>query len=224
MPRSERCRIRGNCLDGIALPFLAQAPVAGGPCRRRRPGAGRAPPALGGPSGRSEPSNGLEPFGRPLAGLGERSKAVSEALRTVARAWASDKAELEDGSGSGRKRASWGWVARAGRGSQAWAHGGRWIGFGGARRLEILTVSGGSWRGLRLPQMHGSSSYGQNPIDCYGGFGRIAGNGRSKGDSATKLQGKASFPPDWHSRDRTLRFKSPPFALDTRSDSPPPRG
>jgi hypothetical protein len=28
--------------------------------------------------------------------LGKRSKAVSEALRTVARAWASDKAELED--------------------------------------------------------------------------------------------------------------------------------
>ena len=30
MPRSERCRIRGNCLDGIALPSLAQASVAGG--------------------------------------------------------------------------------------------------------------------------------------------------------------------------------------------------
>jgi hypothetical protein len=49
------------------------------------PGAGRAAPASGGSLGRSEPSNGLEPFRRPLAGLGERSKAVSEALRTVAR-------------------------------------------------------------------------------------------------------------------------------------------
>ena len=26
MPRSERCRIRGNCLHGIALPSMAQAP------------------------------------------------------------------------------------------------------------------------------------------------------------------------------------------------------
>jgi hypothetical protein len=39
---------------------------------------------------------GPERAGRPLGGLGERSKAVSEALRTVARAWASDKAERED--------------------------------------------------------------------------------------------------------------------------------
>ena len=30
MPRSERCRIRGNCVHGIALPSRAQAPVAGG--------------------------------------------------------------------------------------------------------------------------------------------------------------------------------------------------
>jgi hypothetical protein len=36
---------------------------------------------------------------RPLAGLGERSKAVSEALTTVARARASDKAELQDDEG-----------------------------------------------------------------------------------------------------------------------------
>jgi hypothetical protein len=36
MPRSERCRIRGNCLHGIALPALAQAPVVDG-----APGAGR---------------------------------------------------------------------------------------------------------------------------------------------------------------------------------------
>jgi hypothetical protein len=49
----------------------------------------------------------LEPFRRPLAGLGGRSKAVSEALRTVARAWASDKAELEDDRGRARS-APWG--------------------------------------------------------------------------------------------------------------------
>ena len=132
MPRSERCRIRGNCLDGIALPSLAQAPVAGG-----APAAGRAAPASGGSSGRSEPSNGLEPFRRPLAGLGERSKAVSEALRTVARAWASGKAEHGRRSGPGRQRASWGLGGPRGPSSQARAHGGRWIGFGGSLELEV---------------------------------------------------------------------------------------
>src|ERR1700722_6841523 len=50
LPRSERCRIRGNCVHGIALPSLAQAPVAGG-----APGAARI---------LSEPvkSNPLPPF------------------------------------------------------------------------------------------------------------------------------------------------------------------
>ena len=57
----------------------------------------------------AEASNGLEPFRRPLAGLGERSKAVSEALRTVARHGrgsrrSSDKAELEDNRGWADKR------------------------------------------------------------------------------------------------------------------------
>jgi hypothetical protein len=33
MPRSERSRIRGNGLDGIALPSLAQAPGARAPER-----------------------------------------------------------------------------------------------------------------------------------------------------------------------------------------------
>jgi hypothetical protein len=38
MPRSERCRIRGSCLHGIALPSLTQAPVAGGaPVASERP-------------------------------------------------------------------------------------------------------------------------------------------------------------------------------------------
>jgi methylenetetrahydrofolate reductase (NADPH) len=35
--------------------------------------------------------------------------------------------------------------------------------WGSARRLEILTGSGGSCRGLRLPQIQGSSGYGLNP-------------------------------------------------------------
>lgn len=42
---------------------------------------------------------GLSHLRRPLAGLGERSKPVSEALTTAARAWASDKARLEDDRG-----------------------------------------------------------------------------------------------------------------------------
>jgi hypothetical protein len=68
----------GNCLDGIALPSLAQAPVAGGARaavhrlalveRSWRRAAHRA-----GASGRT----GLSLSGDPWAGLGERSKAVS---------------------------------------------------------------------------------------------------------------------------------------------------
>jgi hypothetical protein len=73
MPRSERGRIRGNCRQRIALPSLAQAPAAGG-----------APAHRAGASRRT----GLSPSGDRWAGLGERSKAVSEDLRTVARAWA----------------------------------------------------------------------------------------------------------------------------------------
>jgi hypothetical protein len=36
MPRSERGRIRGNCHHGIALPSLAQVPVAGEPLPAER--------------------------------------------------------------------------------------------------------------------------------------------------------------------------------------------
>jgi hypothetical protein len=58
MPRSERCRIRGNCLHGIALLSLAQGPVAAGApgaaqvsCRRpERFGAGGAPTAGAAPA------------------------------------------------------------------------------------------------------------------------------------------------------------------------------
>ena len=115
MPRSEHCRIRGNCLNGIVLLSLAQVPAADG-----APGDGRAAPASGGSSGRSEPSKGLEPFRRPLGRSGERSKPVSEALRTVAR--------HGRGAGGRATRPSWmpigagpaarllgSWAARAGR-------------------------------------------------------------------------------------------------------------
>jgi hypothetical protein len=89
----------------------------------------------GGSSDRSVPSNGLEPLRRPLAGLGERSKAVGEALRTVARAWASDNAEVKDDRGRGRQRASRGLGGPRGPSSQTRAHKVRRIGFGGVRRL-----------------------------------------------------------------------------------------
>jgi hypothetical protein len=182
MPRSERCRIRGNCLNGIVLLSLAQAPAADGapaaagllPLRSAwrwssRPGVGRKRRSLlealgvgggsaaGGASGagrpqrraagRSEPSNGLEAFRRSLAGLGERPKAVSEALRTMARAWA----------GGERTRPSW-----------------KTIEAGPAARLL----------GGRL----GSAGLWSKPIACYRGFGRIAG--------VQGLPGKARSPPE----------------------------
>jgi hypothetical protein len=52
MPRSERRRIRGNCLDGIAPLSPAQAPVAGG-----APAGWSRRPRVGGSPGRSEPLN-----------------------------------------------------------------------------------------------------------------------------------------------------------------------
>ena len=88
------CRIRGNCLHGIALPSLAQAPVAdAAPC------ADRAAMASGLSSGRSEPSDGLSPSGERRS-LGERSKAVSEAQRTVA---GHGRAHRAAGAGFGRR-------------------------------------------------------------------------------------------------------------------------
>jgi hypothetical protein len=115
MPRSERCRIRANCLQGIAAPF----PCASS-CRRRkrlsldeRPGVGR----LVGPSGRLK---GLESFRRPGAGGWRTVKAVSEALRTVARARASDKQRPSWKTiGAGPAARLGAGAARAGRDSQA---------------------------------------------------------------------------------------------------------
>ena len=42
------------------------------------------------------------------------------------------------------------------------------------RRLEILTVSGGSCRSLRLPKIQGSLGLWSNPIARYDGFWRKA--------------------------------------------------
>jgi hypothetical protein len=77
MPRSERCRIRGNCLHGIALPSLAQAPVAGGASGRRG----------------WSPSGDRWGFGR---AAGCRQPGSEDRWRGHG---ASDKAELEDDRG-----------------------------------------------------------------------------------------------------------------------------
>jgi hypothetical protein len=80
-------------------------------------------PASGGSSGRIEPSKVLEPFSDRGAG-GGRSKAVSEVLRTVARAWVGKQAVERRGrtgrrSGPGRQRAA-GWPAESRRCAGSW--------------------------------------------------------------------------------------------------------
>ena len=138
MPRSERCA--SGAIASTVSPCLPWRKLLS----RGAPRAGRAAPASGGSSGRSEPSKGLEPFRRPLAGLGERSKAASEALRTAARAWASDKAELADDRGRPGSAPPRGWAARAGR----------------ARRRGLMEAAGlglaGAWGyGSSLEQSRG---------------------------------------------------------------------
>ena len=79
------------------------------------------------------------------AGAAWRPKAVGEALRTVARAWASDKAEREDDRGPGRQRASRGWGGPRGPNLQARAHGGRWMGLAGPEAWSRRKASGEGW-------------------------------------------------------------------------------
>jgi hypothetical protein len=127
MPRSERCRIRGNCLQGIALLSLAQAPVADG-----APAADRAARRAG-----ASRRTGLSPSGErwrgwasgrnPSARLSGRGQGMGEGSRR-----SSDKAQLEDDRPGPASALPGGWAARAGRGSQPRAHRGRRIGFGGA--------------------------------------------------------------------------------------------
>ena len=74
MPRSERCRIRGNCLHGIALPSLAQAlsltERLALPGQRQGHGRGQAAPASAAHRAGASRRKGLEPFRRPLGGCG----------------------------------------------------------------------------------------------------------------------------------------------------------
>jgi hypothetical protein len=106
MPRSERCRIRGNCLDGIALPSPAQAPVADG-----APGAGQSGPRPRTAHRAGASRTGLSPSGdrwRVWAGSGP----AVEALRTAARHGREQAVERQGRtgrrSGPGRPRVSWG--------------------------------------------------------------------------------------------------------------------
>ena len=88
MPRSERCRIRGNYLHGIALPFLAQAPIADGT------------PAAGGAPWRGSSGPG---FWRPIGP--ERAVTVARAWGGFGRAVESRQRGSEDRRGMGRKQA-----------------------------------------------------------------------------------------------------------------------
>ena len=83
--------------------------------------------------GRSGPSNGLEPFRRPLAGPGERS--ARRRGSAVARGEAGGRATRRAGRrpGPGRQRPSWGWAAGAGRISQA----------------RLMEAAGWVWRGRK---------------------------------------------------------------------------
>jgi hypothetical protein len=174
---------------------LIEAPVAGAERlalveRPRRRAADRA-----GASRRS----GVSPSGDRWAGLGERSKPVSEALRTVARAWARGQAVERQGragrrSGPGPAACLPGPGDPRGPSSQARAHEGRRIGFGGSlglwkwpgageRRpwrafMGLHAAIGNFQRDLAAPAAASDcrrkrcSGDGQNPIACYGGLGR----------------------------------------------------
>jgi hypothetical protein len=78
---------RAPAAGGAPAAARASLALAEGPAAAGAPGAGRAALASGGSSGRSEPSNGLEPFRRPLGGFGRAVESRQETLRTVARTW-----------------------------------------------------------------------------------------------------------------------------------------
>ena len=93
------------------------APAWRAPAAGRAPGDARAAPALGGSSGQSEPSNGLEPFRRPLGRVWASGEGRQRALRTVARAWgAGGRATTSNwktiGAGPAARLLG-GWTARA---------------------------------------------------------------------------------------------------------------
>ena len=96
MPRSERCRIRGNCLDGNALPSRAQPPAGA-----ERLTAAERPSLLEHP--------------RRLIGP-ERAE---EGARDCGRVWASGREP------SARPRGSWRGHGRGAGGRATWAGAGR---------------------------------------------------------------------------------------------------
>jgi hypothetical protein len=103
MPRSERGRIRGNCSTlSPCFPWRKRLPPAVRLALAERPQGSQAHRA--GASHR----RGLSPAGDRRW---RAAKAVGEALRTVASAWVSDMAELEDDRGPAGSAGA----ARAGR-------------------------------------------------------------------------------------------------------------
>jgi hypothetical protein len=139
MPRSERCRIRGNCLDRIPLPSLAQAPVAR--AAERLPLVERLASAAhrAGGSRRTALSPSGDRATARSAGLGDRP--AVEALRTVARAWA----ELED-PGPGPAAPPGGWDRPAGCGQNPIAR------YGGLGRIVSAHRTAGTNGLSRLPR------------------------------------------------------------------------
>jgi hypothetical protein len=100
MPRSEPKEpplSRGRAPGAIALRLLLATLGSKRLPPAERLALARAALASGGSSARSEPSS-LSPSSDRWR-VWERSKAVSETLRTVASSWASNKAELEDDRG-----------------------------------------------------------------------------------------------------------------------------
>jgi hypothetical protein len=113
MPRSERCRIRGNCAHGTPGHAWGQAPAAGGAPVAWASGPGGAAHRAG-----ASPRTGLRPSGDGWRFV-RAVKAVSEVLRTVARAWAWAQAVERQGR-AGRPRPASAFFCFAGIAGRRW--------------------------------------------------------------------------------------------------------
>ena len=149
MPRSERGRIRGNCLHGIALPSLAQAPAAGGaPAAGRAsaaggaPGAGRAP-GVGRLIGPERRRTGLD-FQAAAGRVGRAVESRQRGSEDRGEGMGERQGRAGRRSGPGRQRASWGLGGPRGPSSQARAH-------GGGRRKNPIAFYGGLGTKSALP-------------------------------------------------------------------------
>ena len=118
-----------------------------GPAGSRRPESERPTPDHAGGKTQARVQGCHSAIGRAW-GSRRLPKPVGEALRTVTRAWASGKAELEDDRGRAGQRASWRWGGPPAPSSQRRAHEGRGA-FLGPRAIAMMVrgdrASGVSW-------------------------------------------------------------------------------